>query len=88
LQAATPEEAELIEEVSDRQLRVVAQAKDFDRALDEAIAYKADTNRNEPEGLRGRLQAEGLLEKSVMTYICQSCEAEGRLGEQFRRKRE
>lgn len=73
LSEATPVEAELIAEVTDRQLRVVARATDFSRALDEAVAYRAETNRAEPEGLAGRLKAEGLLPEPKSHLVCADC---------------
>lgn len=64
LKDATPEEQELIAEVTDQQWKVVTQASSFTEALQEAVAYRAETGRAEAHGLAGRLQATGLLPRA------------------------
>lgn len=76
LEVVTPQEAELIMAIPDRQLRVVGRAIDFDAALEEAQVYQAETGRAEPEGLAGRLASVGLLDRPAYRWRCPECGCE------------
>jgi len=81
---ATPEEIELVSEITDRQLKLVAQSKDFSMALEVAIDYRAETGNVEPRGLAGRLQSQGVLDRPNYSYQCPACGHTDALSE-FRR---
>lgn len=57
----------------------------FAEAMEAAIHYVAETGRAEPEGLAGRLQAEGALPGPKHVWRCPNCGHQGRQGD-FREK--